>query len=244
MRATVDGCYPPSGIAAMDETELLGMTVALLCVADGSKESPFVVLKKNSSANPQPANGESFPPGMIVTCSSHGWMTEAAMLHWLDSAWTNRPGAEPEISVSTPHAVLLLDGLHSHMKETVSSYSGVGPVLLVVPAMHWFSCVMLYDCVIQVLRRMQQSGTVPKRIPPGLTPVLQPLSLSPVRLFKEQFIGRLGRWTEEAAAEGGTGTTPGLRLVLQWVADSWEAVAPAVIRASFVEAGIVTGGMH
>eukprot|EP00918_Siedleckia_nematoides_P081189 GHVU01178102.1.p1 GENE.GHVU01178102.1~~GHVU01178102.1.p1 ORF type:complete len:131 (-),score=11.40 GHVU01178102.1:248-640(-) len=130
----------------MDELSLPGMTVALCGFADGGKASPFVVVKTGrSSADPKPASGEPSALGVVVTCNAKGWMTEPAMLKWLDSSWTNRPGA---ISGSTPSAVLLLDGFVSHTNEKVSSCAGVGLALLEVPALLSFRCLIRRVCAV------------------------------------------------------------------------------------------------
>eukprot|EP00918_Siedleckia_nematoides_P059919 GHVU01130654.1.p1 GENE.GHVU01130654.1~~GHVU01130654.1.p1 ORF type:complete len:170 (+),score=9.79 GHVU01130654.1:344-853(+) len=115
VRQVIEGNYAPADIGTMDEisvcleegSQTKRVTVALSCFADGSKGSPFIILKRSVSGDPKPPRGLTFPVGSFIASQRHGWMSEEKMLAWLETAWTNRPASH------TP-SLLIMDALPSH----------------------------------------------------------------------------------------------------------------------------------
>ena len=83
-------------------------TVALACLADGTKLGPFVIFKRKTMPK------DAVPPDVIVHVHPKGWMDAAGMHMWLDKVWCARQGGRG----STPvRSCLVFDAFRAHLVE-------------------------------------------------------------------------------------------------------------------------------
>jgi hypothetical protein len=107
---TVDTKGSKSVLVKTTRHEKLRITVMLSVLADGRKQSPFVILKRKNLPK------EKLPTGIIFKCNVKGWMTEELMVEWLKEVWQRRPGA-----LLKKTGMLVLDSFKGHLTEKVKT---------------------------------------------------------------------------------------------------------------------------
>lgn len=85
-------------------------TVALACMADGTKLPPYVILKRKTLPRC------NIPAGVILRVQAKGWMDAAGMVDWVSSVWNRRPGA-----LRQPHSLLVMDSFAGHKDNLVKT---------------------------------------------------------------------------------------------------------------------------
>lgn len=83
-------------------------TVALACLADGTKLKPMVIFKRKTLPK------ENFPPGVLVHCYPKGWMDEAGMKLWVEKVWRSQPGG-----LLRKKSLLVWDSFQAHLVDSV-----------------------------------------------------------------------------------------------------------------------------
>jgi len=63
-------------------------TVALACMADGTKLKPLIIFKRKKLQKTA-----KFPRGVVVRAQVKGWMDEEGVKAWMRAVWDARPGA-------------------------------------------------------------------------------------------------------------------------------------------------------
>ena len=83
-------------------------TVALACLADGSKLPPMLIFKRKTIPK------EKLPSGVVVHVQEKGWMDEDGMGMWLNKIWSRRPGG-----LLRKPSLLVWDQFRAHTTDTI-----------------------------------------------------------------------------------------------------------------------------
>ena len=81
-------------------------TVALSCMADGTKLKPMVIFKRKTKPK------INFPSGVFVHFHEKGWMDENGIKLWIENIWNRRPGG-----IKKQQSLLVWDMFRSHITK-------------------------------------------------------------------------------------------------------------------------------
>ena len=86
-------------------------TVALACMADGTKLKPLIIFKRKTI----PKNAK-FPADIVVRPHFKGWMDEEGVRFWLNKVWNRRPGA-----LLKKRSLLVWDMFRAHLTDPMKA---------------------------------------------------------------------------------------------------------------------------
>ncbi|KFD72355.1 hypothetical protein M514_15628 [Trichuris suis] len=107
---TVESKGAKSVVVKSSGHEKTRFTVALACLADGTKLKPMVIFKRKKKPN------VAFPSGVFVHFHKSGWMDEDGVRLWIDNVWKKRPGH------ANNRSLLVWDSFRSHVTQRTKSY--------------------------------------------------------------------------------------------------------------------------
>jgi transposase-like protein len=175
-------------------------TVVLACAADGSKLPAMIIYKRRTVPK------ENLPSGVQIEVNPKGWMNEEIMTSWLNTVWRKRKN-----SLFKPRALLIMDSMAAHIKESVKKeVKSTGAKLSIIP------------------------GGLTKLLQPldvGVNRSFKSKLRSEWEKWMTQGI--------HSFTDGGRMRRASYAEVAQWVKTAWEAVEESTIKNAFKKCEIV-----